>query len=390
MRAPSARLRFNPPPLNAMPDLAWVLARAFASPEFEAPRPTDAPHAVALAQDLDLLGRIASRIPDATLALEVGAPGLQAAVAERRRVAASTLRILRTAGRVAEIAAGAGLPVAFLKGTALHLAGHALVSARSTSDIDVLAPGGRAEDLQRALRTAGFEPRGTTRSLHHLAPLGQRADPWVEVHLEIPGCVVPGRAGSMNFEALDGNGCLLALGALPGRSVVPAPGILAAHALVHGIDDHGFGADRYPPMRMLCDLADVLGPAPLHPAIARQVGRFVGDAVSPVERDAALTLVARLVSAGLTVLGEPSPAGTLLAHLVAGALDPDYRDALRLRQVAFLIRHRPAAVVRDKLGHRMGTLSPEPGPARAWNAATLLARLVRAELRIRLRGHTAR
>jgi hypothetical protein len=387
MRAPADRLRFQPPPLKTTPHLAWVLARAFAAPDFEVPRPTDPPHALSLAQDLDLLGRIASRIPDQTLALELGAPGLMSAIAERRRVAASTLRILRTAGRVAEIAAGAGLPVAFLKGTALHLTGHALVSARSASDVDVLVPGGRARDLQHALVAAGFEPRGTTRSLHHLAPLGQRGDPWVEVHLEIPGCVVPGSDGSMNFETLDGNDYLVPLVALPGRSVAPAPAILAAHALVHGIDDHGFGADRYPPMRMLCDLADVLGPAPLPPPIAGQVGRFVGDAVSPVEREAALNLVARLVLGDLTVLGEPGPAGTLLAHLVAGALDPDYRDALRLRQVAFLVRHRPAAIVRDKLGHRMGTLSPEPGPVRLWNAATLLARLLRAEVRVRRACH---
>jgi len=85
------------------------------------------------------------------------------------------------------------------------------------------------------------------------------------------------------------------------------------------------------------------------------------------------------------VAGDPSPAGKLLAHLVAGALDTDYRDALRLRQVAFMLRHRPLASLRDKLGPRMDALSPEAGPDRLWKTVLMLARLVRAEIRVRTR-----
>lgn len=385
MTAQSARLRFDPPPARATPELAWILARTFAAPDLAVPRPRDPRHAVALALDLDLLGRIASRIPASQLARELGEPGQQAALGERRSVAASTLRVLRTAHRVADAAEHAGLQVAFLKGAALHLSGHALVSARRTSDVDVLAPRDRAEDLQHALMDRGFVPRGTSRSPHHLAPLAQPHDPWVEVHLEIPGCRVPGSPGSMDFRALDLDDHLRPVAALGGRAFVPAPAMLAAHALVHGIDDHGFGADRYPLLRMPCDLADILTGVPDAPAIAAQITRIVGASVSAVEVQAALHMVDRLERGDLSILGEPTPSGTLLSHLLAGSLDPDYRNALRLRQVAFLLGSRSLSVAWDKLAHRLDAATLGTGVLRVSRAVALLARLLRAEIRVRRR-----
>ncbi len=383
MSPAGSRLRFAPPRISATPELCWVLARAFAAPDRVVPGPMNPQRGISLAMDLDLLGRIASRIPAAQLAEEVGTPGKQAAIAERHRVAASTLRILRTAGRVADTAAMTGIPVAFLKGAALHLSGQALVSARGASDVDVLVPAGRAADLQQALLARGFRPRGATRSPHHLAPLGQQADPWVELHLEVPGVTVPGSPGPMTFDALAANDLLLPLATQPGRAWVPASAILAAHALVHGIDDHGFGADRYPLMRMPCDIADIVAATPLGPSIAERVQRFVGDGVRDVEMRAAFSLVDRLLRGDLSLVCDPSPAGRLLSHLLAGAVDPDYRDALRLRQIAFLLRHGSLALLGHKLGQRLDVLSPRAGPDRMWKAVLMLARMVRAEIRVR-------
>mgnify|MGYP006967020682 FL=1 len=175
-----------------------------------------------------------------------------------------------------------------------------------------------------------------------------------------------------------------------GPFLLPTPSVLAAHALVHGVEDHGFGADRYPPFRMPCDLADLLGPRAGEPACHVEVSSRVGPDVAPVEVAAALDLLARLLAGDPPRPGDTTPSSRLLAHCVAGALRADYRDALRLRQVAFLLGHRPLRVLRGKLWHRLSDVRARPGPARAGSALALLARMVRADLRIRLRSWLVR
>lgn len=378
-RAPA--FRFDPPPLRPDPALAWVLARAFASGDAPVRPPPDASRALALARDLDLSARIASRVDRRILAADLGDPRAADALEDRRRVAAQALHVLRVARDVALAATDAGVPLAFLKGAALHLGSHVAVSARGASDVDVLVDAGRAADLHRALSDRGYRARGTNRSDHHLPPLGRGDEPWVEIHTEVPGCRLPGRTGPLTLAALADAGLLEPVDGLPAPVRIPRGTVLAAHALVHGIDDHGFGADRYPPLRMACDLADLLGPGAPDPATAAAVRSFVGDVVTPGESLAALELVAGLCAGVLARALEAPPAGRLLAHLVAGGLDPAYRDALRLRQTVHLLRTRGFRALGAKARHQLQDLGP--GAARIPAALRLAARLLRAEAVVR-------
>jgi len=382
---PTDDLRFHPPRLRPSPDLSWVLHRAFGPPDASPSPPADPGRALDLARDLDLLGRIASRVPAPRLRQDLGHDAFEAALDERRSIAAWALRVLRTARFVAEAAETLDLPVAFLKGAAMHLAEHTPIAARCASDVDVLVPADRAATFHSALVARGFRSPGPSGSAHHLAPLVRDDALPVEVHLCVPGCPLPG-PDPATHDSLDRAGLLRPLGGLPGRARVPAPAFLAAHALVHGIEDHGFGPDRYPPLRMVCDLADLVSASVSDAPTRAAVRRLVGPEVSPLEFQAALDLVERLARGNPPTASDRTPECLLLAHLVAGALDDDYQEALRLRQVAWLLRHRPLATVREKLAFRWGALPPASGPGRAWRTARHLARLVGADLRLRFRS----
>lgn len=385
MTSPTDILRFHPPRLRPSSDLSWVLHRAFGPPDASLSPPAAPGQTLDLARDLDLLGRIASRVPGPRLRQDLGHDAFETVLDERRSIAAWALRVLRTARIVAEAADPLDLPVAFLKGAALHLAEHTPIAARNASDVDVLVPADRAQALHAALVARGFCSPGPSGSAHHLAPLVREDALPVEVHLRIPGCPLPG-SGPATHDSLDRAGLLRPLADLPGRARVPVPAFLAAHALVHGIEDHGFGPDRYPPLRMVCDLADLVSTSAADAPTRSAIRRLVGPEVSPLEFQAALDLVERLARGNPPTASDRTPECRLLAHLVAGALDDDYRDALRLRQIAWLFRHRPLATLREKLAFRWDARPPASAPGRVFRTASQFARLVRADLRLRFRS----
>lgn len=357
-------------------ELSWVLHRAYASPDSSHSPPPDSSDAITLARKLDVLGRIASRIPGSRLLLDLGTTGLQAALADRSAAARQALRILRSSDRVSQVAARNGIPIVFLKGAALHLSNRTGVASRPASDVDVLVPRQLALAFHRTLMTSGFSPLGPSRSEHHLQPLAEGRDPPVEIHLEIPGCTVPDIAGSVVLEDLARHGLLERIPSLPGDSFVPAASFLAAHAIVHGLVDHGFGADRYPPMRMLGDVADCRDSF-------MKISQFVGNSVSRGEIIAVIELVEFLVSGRQPPTS--SATGRLLAHVVSGSIDTDYRNALRLRQMLHLLRTGSLSTIRTKTEGRFPGLYPLPGIPGIRNAVMQLWQLLLAELRVRQR-----
>lgn len=352
-------MRFRPLVVEIEPALLWCLARAFGPPE----KPLSAlvtplAGAHALAARLVLTPRIASRVSPEQLAAEVGPE--QAALFRRDRLvtAATNLRLGAVAEELAHTASELGLPLVFLKYFALERSGLLAEGSRPAADLDVLVAPERARELHRALVTSGFSAGSTPEMEHQLPPLLSPAGGAVEIHRLVLGVRLDGGAGSVTAPALAAAGLLAPARDLDGPCFVPAREVLAAHALVHGLVQHGFAPHAYPALRLPGDWLDLLageegGAAGQGGAeLVARAGRLVAGEVSPAEVSAMAGLCRRLAAGDLSVLGEPveeSGEAALLHHFLAGALDPRYARALRFSMLGRPLsdRPRPLAVARS-------------------------------------------
>ena len=330
-------MRFRPPRSPLPAEARWALLRAFGPAGQSWNGPLDPERAVEAARALDLAPRIATRVPVSCLVPELGEEQARRLTAARGVAALSSTELLETARLLALTAAEAGIPIVLLKGSALQARGFVSIGSRWMSDVDVLVAEPAVEPLADALRTSGFEPlAGTVACEHQIAPL-RRAGHTLEIHRFLPGVVPPGETRFATADALLRHQALEPLAGWPAGTRIPAPRVLAAHALVHGIAQHGFAPQSYPLTRMLADLAD-LGASSVAAAAAWAVPHVSGD-----EARAASDLV-RELAAG--VLPEASP---LLAHAVFGLSDARYAASLRFRALGSVpsLLPRPLAFARD-------------------------------------------
>jgi hypothetical protein len=205
------------------------------------------------------------------------------------------------------------------------------------SDVDVLVPERAVELLAGALRQAGFATLpGSVECEHQIAPLS-RGGLTLEIHRFLPGVTPPGEARFATADSLARRGALEALPGWPSGSAVPRQPVLAAHALVHGIAQHGFAPRSYPLTRMLADLVDLGG------FDLEQARDWIARHVSADECAAALELALRLAA------GDVPDASPLLAHAILGLTDDRYAESLRLRALGSVpsLLPRPLALVRD-------------------------------------------
>jgi hypothetical protein len=391
-------VRFRPPALDFGPAVRWMLLRAFGPVGAAAPA-VDPAAALAVCRHFEVAGRVAARQGRARLSAELGAAAAADFVRDQAAAVAGGLRLMALAGEVAAVAAPRGLPLVFLKFAALELGGALAPGSRAACDLDVLVPPGRAVELGEALAAAGFRASAMPAQEHQLAAL-EGPGGIVEVHRKLLGVRVAGRR-SATVEDLEREGLLAALPALLGRAAVPVPAVAAAHALVHGIAQHGWTPHAYSLLKMLADLVD-LGfappPAAWTPGGAAATGRpaaltapagsasaggaavpeLATDAPAEIAAAAAPSLprppeggaalfrsvaawTARDVAAGeieaawrlcaaLAAGGDPggwqrSQAGEalLLRHALAGRLDAEYERSLRLAQFRRQPSDRPEA-----------------------------------------------
>jgi hypothetical protein len=339
---------FDPPPFTYAPDLRWVLARAFGPVAGWQGGVDSGAAAAELAEKLDLAARIGLRVPHAMLVAEVGEAGAERCRTATRRAAAMALRQAELARRVAEVASGLGVPTVLLKGAALFLGGHAAPGSRAVADLDVLAARGSADRLQAALEAGGFVPGGTAYE-HHLAPLVDPAGGVVEVHHLLWGVFLTGRR-SAGLEELAAAGLLRPAPEFDPahqRVALPVPAVLAAHAVLHGLVQHGLTPSAYPALRVLADLLD-LGLADAA-AISVAMVPLVRGYVSPAELEALASLCRALASGPIELLVGSRSMTTqrrILDHLVAGQLDRDYPRSLKRRLLERPFSDRPAAAAR--------------------------------------------
>jgi len=332
--------RFRPPAVALTPELRWVLLRAFAAGSAAVPAAVDLAEAARLAARLGLAARIGSRArPAAELA---GAPEAAAELARASRVAAvAMLQATEAAGEIASAAGAAGASCCFLKGVALELSGALAPGSRVLGDVDVLVPQGAASAVVDALVARGYAPCAGEEYPHHLPPLLHPRLGLVEVHRHLPGISVsglvsvsgPGGRSFATFEALAAAG-LLVRSPQPGRAAwLPSPPVLVAHALAHALLQHGFRPDAYPTVRLLGDLVDLGSGGPEGEALLAASSALLDERATASEARAALDACRALVAGEIDWIAEDTPAALLVRHLIAGALDTRYGEALKLRDL---------------------------------------------------------
>jgi len=318
--------RFRPPPLALSPEIRWMLLRAFGPAAGPAAAPVDAPAVLALARRFEVSARIAARQGKERLAAELDPEAAAGFAHDRVAAAAVSMRLMAAAGQVAAVAAVAepAIPLTFLKLAGLEGAGLLAPGSRGACDVDVLAPAARAGELWRALVAAGWQGEGPSYE-HQLPALSHPERGVVEVHRIVPGLRLGGGL-SASWEDLAREGLLVPLADLPGHCSAAVPEVQAAHALVHGLGQHGYSPFAYSLLKMLADLQD-LGDGALTPRALSWVARDV----PPAEAEAARRLGMRLAAGEDPAVWEIGlPEETLLRHILAGRLDADYASALRL------------------------------------------------------------
>src|SRR4051794_32441898 len=322
---PSRPLRFRPPRLVFSPEVRWMLLRAFGHAGATFPDAVDPAAALAVARRFEVSARIAVRQGRERLRAEFGEEGGTGFARDRARAAASGLRLVEEVRAVAGVAALLGVPLACLKFAALEGAGLLAAGSRGACDVDLLAPGERVEELWRALVAHGFRGSGLPEAEHQLPALAGPRGGVVEIHRHLPGVRLDGAAAA-TFAALDHAGLLRELPDLPGRCLAPVPRVQAAHALVHGLGQHGYWPSSYSLLKMVADLLDL---GALDGALDATAAGWVARDVAAAEVAAVRRLVERL-AAGEDPAGWAGAEEELLRHILAGRLDPGYARALRL------------------------------------------------------------
>jgi hypothetical protein len=376
---PRTGLRFRPPAVEMSPAIRWMLVRAFGPVGAAAPA-AGGEEALGLCRLFELSARVAARQGRARLQAEIGEAAAGFARDQALAVAGG-MRLMALGGRVAAAAAALDLPLVFLKFAGLELSGLLAPGSRAACDLDVLAPAGRAGELQRALIAGGFRPSGLPPPEQQLAALAG-AEGIVEVHRVLLGVRIAGER-SATLADLVRAGLLVPVTLLPGDAagteeagtrddhlgrLAPdddearlardvneggfatdghadglatlAPVAAVAHALVHGIAQHGWSPLAYSLFKMFGDLVDLGFGGAAGAALGAAAGPWVAGELTAGELAAARGLCAAL-AAGDDLGGwgdSPAVEAALLRHALAGRLQPPYERALKLG----LFRRQPS------------------------------------------------
>lgn len=366
----------SPRGLELTAELDWALSRAFGCPAPGRVRGFEGGAAVALAGRMGLLPRIVHLLGPARLAAELGEAAAREALAEYRESALSSARLVALARLVGRAAGRCSVRVVALKHVALCLSGVSDAAARGAADADVLVADADAPRLMKELgRDRVLETRAPAYEHQH-SPLVHPQGGMLELHRTLPG-VRPSRgAPELRLEPLVALGFAECPDAAAPALLVPRPHVLLAHALAHGLYQHGLAPGAYPAFRLLADAADLRGSAGAQ--LIRDALPLVASEVDERDARAAWELPALLATEGAArvLARDPAPEARLLAHFLFGALETGYGDALKLRSAATLPSDRGG--VAGLLRWAWHAVAISPAQARVLHGADTRARYLLA------------
>jgi hypothetical protein len=330
--------RFRPPPIELTRELRWALLRAFAPVDASVAMDVDVPSAVELAGRLGLAPRIGVRARDAA---ELARHAEAAAILVRatQTAAVSQLQAREAALEVAAAARAQGLPTCLLKGVALAESGVIAAGSRQVGDVDVLVPADAEPGLVAELVRRGFRSGAGEDYPHHAPPLLHPRLGMIEVHRHLPGVETSradphARRRFATFDDLRSAGLLETWRDGGEGAWLPTSTAFAAHALAHCLAQHGFRPGAYPQLRLLGDLLDLGIAAEDGPSLLAATLPLVERSVGAAEARAAADLCHALAAGRLDELAGDAPPALLMRHLLAGALDERYAEALKLQELA--------------------------------------------------------
>jgi hypothetical protein len=325
-------LRFRPPEVEFTPEVRWTLLRGFGPPERTFEYAIDSARVESVASLLDLAPRIGGRVALTALQAELGEVGGRAPLVANVLAGLVADEIVQCARLVAEVAASISVPIAFLKGVALQLCGVVAEGSRPLSDVDVLVPPRGARELAEALEKVGFGSTGSPSQEHHLPPLRRGSTELVELHDRLLGVRLSRRRRYATLGEMEERGIIARVTEMPGACFVPNRELLVAHALAHGLAQHGLPPGSYPLMRMLADLVDLGLAGPDGAKLLEGAYPWLAGDVRREEADATRALCVALTSHDEALFAPRSvrPDAILLRHVLAGAMDEGYRAATRL------------------------------------------------------------
>lgn len=290
----------------------------------------DAATVTDLAHRFDLAARIGARTPPEVLVAELGSETAGRFHEEHAGAAARSLVVVPVCRELAEAGRRLGIPLVFLKGAALQLAERVAAGSRNLCDVDVLAPGDGARQLQAALVEAGCRALEAPESEHQLQYLTHPMGLGVEIHKIIPGVRLEGGSSATAGELIERK-VVQPAPKLKGSCYLPDDEVMLAHLLVHGIVQHGMAPHAYPMSRMLADVQDLGAGDDAWEAACRWIER---DA-SREEVEAVAALVRRLgvgEDPAAVVAGDHDE-GAFLRHVLAGVLDEGYAQSMKFRSL---------------------------------------------------------
>jgi hypothetical protein len=318
-------LAFKPPGFALDAGLEWILMRALGPLEWRPSTPLAGDDRLFdTALQLDVASRIAARHPVEALTRELGPDVVQRFREEYLHTVARDALLGRALDLLLRLAATAGVPCILLKYAALaRMEGILSKGARSATDLDVLVPNAAAKGFRTRLLKEGYVDTALPASAHQLSALRDPHGVLVELHVHVPGVNLGMDQPFLRAQDLIERG----LTHLAGEALIPAPAVLIAHALAHGLVQHARAPHMYSPLKTFADLADLrqAGHAAFEDSLAYLAGAMTGEDA----RDA-LVLAKALGDGALDGAMRGSP-GVLLRHALASRLDSRYAARLRLR-----------------------------------------------------------
>lgn len=183
--------------------------------------------------------------------------GIHAAARARNAAIVETFAAIRDRLAAADIE-----PLA-LKGVAYVLAGiHDDPGARLFGDVDLLVPPGRAEEARALLIDLGYREEDAPRASHHLPPLFPIRSGLAPARVEIHRMPRDAAFADLGPDGAEMTAAARRVSSAGGKALVPAPGHLRDHCLVHAARGGAALRESSVLLRDVADVAALVAAAP--------------------------------------------------------------------------------------------------------------------------------